>query len=417
MSEDHTPESEFDRFVETIRLDELCATASRSRNGISCSLGNHTIGGFNVVYELNFSDGIVWVARIPLPYNCYQPEEMSVSYAATLKYIKKNSTMPVPKVYAYDVQSAPENKVKATYILMERLSGHALPTLERTDFEPSEEELRLVTKIHTQLTDIILQLASLKFDKIGSLRENPDGEFFVAPYTETNATAYPQYKAIAYNKLSPQHKGPFSSVLEWYNAIAELNRKYALGDPDEEEDRDETVADYELLAELAEHFVVPEFANGPFVINHNDLTIQNILVDDDLNITGILDFPGTIVPLPSLCVYPWLFSDNISGLVTDRSIFLDIFISRDCQSSFPSSALLSTQVRKDLMTTAEARQSFELGLMGPYTSLVLPRLYKEINKQPFDSEREYQRVVDTRGWFRDLVLTGEDGLYSWQRAE
>jgi hypothetical protein len=116
------------------------------------------ITGFNVVYELKFSDGIVWVARIPLPYNCYQPDEMSVSYAATLKYIKRNSTIPVPEVYAYDVQSAPENKANATYVLMERISGHALPTLERTNFEPSEEELLSAKKIHTQLIDIILQL-------------------------------------------------------------------------------------------------------------------------------------------------------------------------------------------------------------------------------------------------------------------
>jgi hypothetical protein len=119
--------------------------------------------------------------------------------------------------------------------------------------------------------------ASLKFDKIGCLREDPDGGFFVAPYTETNATAFPQYKTITYNKLSPQQKGPFTSISGWYNSMAELNRKFALGDP-EEEDRDETVADYELLAELAEHFVIPEFEHGPFVLNHNDLTIQNILV-------------------------------------------------------------------------------------------------------------------------------------------
>ncbi|OKL62265.1 hypothetical protein UA08_02806 [Talaromyces atroroseus] len=61
----HTPELE--RFVETILLDELCATASLFQNGVSCSLGNHTIGGFDIVYELKSSDGVVWPARIPLP--------------------------------------------------------------------------------------------------------------------------------------------------------------------------------------------------------------------------------------------------------------------------------------------------------------------------------------------------------------
>lgn len=67
------------------------------------------------------------------------------------------------------------------------------------------------------------------------------------------------------------------------------------------------------------------------------------------------------------------------------------------------------------MKTATRRQNFELGLMGPYTSLVLRRLYEEINGRTFNSKVEYQRIVDTRRWFRELVPPGRDGLYSWQR--
>jgi hypothetical protein len=120
------------------------------------------------------------------------------------------------------------------------------------------------------------------------------------------------------------------------------------------------------------------------------------------------------VPLASLCVFPWLFSDNISGLVTDRDIYLDVFLNRECQ--YPSSALQSPKLRQELMKSAQSRQSFELGLMGPYTSLVLPRLFEEINNRPFDSVAEYQHITDSRGWFRNLVPPGEDGLYSWQRG-
>jgi hypothetical protein len=75
-----------------------------------------------------------------------------------MKYLKKNSSIPVPEVYAYEVQSAPGNKVNATYILMEYLSGHELPTLERKTLEISDEEIAVVKKVHTQLTDIILEL-------------------------------------------------------------------------------------------------------------------------------------------------------------------------------------------------------------------------------------------------------------------
>lgn len=121
-------------------------------------------------------------------------------------------------------------------------------------------------------------LASLRFDKIGSLREAPDGTLFVGPYTETNATAYPKYKAVAYKKLEARYKGPFSSTSEWHQAMAELNRKVRIEDPEVEGDRAEIVAEYELLAELSDHFVIREFSQGPFVLNHNDLTLQNILV-------------------------------------------------------------------------------------------------------------------------------------------
>lgn len=81
-----------------------------------------------------------------------------------------------------------------------------------------------------------------------------------------------------YETLSSHHKGPFSSVSDWYNAMAELNRKSALQDPEEGSDRDITVAEYELLTELSDNIIVEEFRSRPFVINHNDLTVQTILV-------------------------------------------------------------------------------------------------------------------------------------------
>lgn len=59
--------------------------------------------------------------------------------------------------------------------------------------------------------------------------------------------------------------------------MAEHNRKSALQDP-EEDDRDLALAEYELLAELSDKAIVEEFEAGPFVINHNGLTVQNILV-------------------------------------------------------------------------------------------------------------------------------------------
>jgi len=109
----------------------------------------------------------------------------------------------------------------------------------------------------------------------------------------------------------------------------------------------------------------------------HDKKLTNIAqVDDDFNITGIIDFPGTVVPLPSLCVFPWLFHDNLIGPVTEREAYHDVFVSRvsNCQSS----ALGQTSVRRRLMETALDRNDYERGLLGPYAGLVVPHLYRSV---------------------------------------
>lgn len=85
-------------------------------------------GRRNAIFQLIFSDDVTWLARIPLSYSCFQPEILTGSYAATLKSLKKHSSIPVPEVYGYQF---PSNKANASYLLMERLPGHPLPVLEQ----------------------------------------------------------------------------------------------------------------------------------------------------------------------------------------------------------------------------------------------------------------------------------------------
>jgi hypothetical protein len=117
--------------------------------------------GFNVVFEVVFEDQVCWLARIPLQENCYQPEEITLSYAATLKYLKMHTTIPVPHVYDYAVRSNRSNATGVSYILMEKMGGKPLPEFERLDLEPNACDLALVKKVHQQLTDVILELGEI----------------------------------------------------------------------------------------------------------------------------------------------------------------------------------------------------------------------------------------------------------------
>src|SRR3569833_2261556 len=147
-------------FLRQLNIESLCDVASARRQGLPCSPKNHTFGGFNIIQELVFEDGTTWLARIPRPDTCFQPEEATLSYASVLRYLKKHSNIPVPTVFHYAASSDGSNKLGISYLLMNKLPGHALPTLDYGEVyrEPWPSELRKAKKVHEQLTDIIIEL-------------------------------------------------------------------------------------------------------------------------------------------------------------------------------------------------------------------------------------------------------------------
>ena len=86
----------------------LCHLASKLRGGQSCICDTSQIpacGSFNWAILVSFVDGIEWVLRSPRDHGAIKSIETNLlllaSEAATLKYIKANSIIPVPEVFAY----------------------------------------------------------------------------------------------------------------------------------------------------------------------------------------------------------------------------------------------------------------------------------------------------------------------------
>jgi hypothetical protein len=124
----------------------------------------------------------------------------------------------------------------------------------------------------------MLAIATCTFDKIGSLRESPEGGFYLTAYVDA-FIAYPEAKASAYHALMEEQRGPYSSVSQFYQAMADLNDHYVLLEPEiEPEEKETDRAMYREVGQLAPAFIVPALDHGPFVISHDDLAPQNILV-------------------------------------------------------------------------------------------------------------------------------------------
>ena len=88
-------------------LQALCRQASTLRRGVPCGCDPQqrpASGSFNWAIFISFEDRVQWVFRSPHP-RSFMPMEIGgkllASEAATLRYLRAQSDIPVPEVYDY----------------------------------------------------------------------------------------------------------------------------------------------------------------------------------------------------------------------------------------------------------------------------------------------------------------------------
>jgi hypothetical protein len=249
-----------------------------------------TFGSFNIVFEIDFGGGLFWIARIPRisgddersKDESHLTDNMNAEVLA-MQYVRRHTTIPVPEVYGFS--SIIDPLVGCRYILMEALPGK--PVDDRLSEIP--QAYRATT--FAQLANIKMRLSTLTFSKIGTLRSNPEDEVYVGPFTSTPGCLY------------NFHCGPFDSAVEFYHESRRLDYEKAL----EQCHDDDSLCFFIWLKLLAVSSVV-KFNHGPFRLHHPDIGANNLLFDDEFNITGLIDWSGTaVMPIESFCIMPLEF--------------------------------------------------------------------------------------------------------------
>ncbi|KAM5347249.1 hypothetical protein ACJ41O_010254 [Fusarium nematophilum] len=245
-------------------------------------------GGCNVLYRLEYEDGSSAALRIPCPGIVQFPDEKIRYEVTTMRYVAANTTIPVPKVYHFG--TAAENPlglgpfIIMDYIDHERTMSDALndPLLrpgESHSLDPNISHQKLEF-LYRQIVDIILQLSTMAFPKIGSLNMNSLVKF-------TSATP---------NLLPSQ---TFSTSNEWYSALADMHLAqltFQHNDAvlDEDDSRDKYVvrqlfrrlaSDGRLASGLGTSDARNDGCN--FRLFSEDLRPSNVLIDKDL---GVIDW-------------------------------------------------------------------------------------------------------------------------------
>ncbi|KAH0365810.1 hypothetical protein KCU65_g5816, partial [Aureobasidium melanogenum] len=319
---DKAEENEIAQLLHQIDFEQLGLRASSVRNNIPCRVEMpkndkdsrwSMMGGMNIHVRVIFEDKVCWLARIRRSNATSPPPELRdrifMSEIQTLLFLQETN-IPTPKVWDYALEGS-ENPVRVGYILMDCMPGKSLD-----QSSPSEEGRN---KIIAQIADIYIQLRKFSFDGIGSIEQADDEH--VGPLARECFTDFTD------SGIRPL--GPFSDLQSYYKASIQLLLDLIHRG---EIHVDRPVDAYLLYKYLYE--IVPELypdvaeTGTKTYLKHADDKGSHILVDEEMNITGIIDWEWAFTTTerlafnsPMLLLPTWDFFQGLSQIGEEEELF------------------------------------------------------------------------------------------------
>ncbi|KAK0620853.1 phosphotransferase enzyme family-domain-containing protein [Immersiella caudata] len=229
--------------------------------------------------------------RISLP---VYPRHKTRAEVATLRWVRENTSIPVPKVFAFDDSN--DNLIGFEWILMEHMKGTNADTRWRAmSMEQKVALTERMTKFQAELSRF--GRAESLFRGIGTLdlcdeSNNVEDTKAAAP----GFLVSPEF-FIGDHVRYDISRGPFRSAHDWLSTVLKiiLQHQTAILKTSEDEDN---IEDAENVSAVAQKLlalvpkVFPSTLEEPeaTALYHHDLHLNNILVSEDGEITAVLDW-------------------------------------------------------------------------------------------------------------------------------
>ncbi|CAG7931727.1 unnamed protein product [Penicillium olsonii] len=298
-------------------------------------------GACNVVVALTFSDANQWVVRIQLPRDD-DADGAGISTAilsevSTMELIRLKTTIPVPRVFGYDASA---KSIGYRYMMMEALPGQVLDSRMALSVPDVHKE-----KFAAQLAGHFYELSKIRFDRIGRvLRSDESSQFELSPFDLAGFSTQIEPLSTSLEFFYYLRKGQTNAILKAHQ-----------GEPEWE-------AAAWLLEQSAPMMTTEENIRGPFPLCHIDFHYHNVLVDQDYNITGLLDWSNAqTVPIERFAIIPEFVAppaapvESKEAIGRFRQMFVDalqrVHIEKDGLPSVSSTILsrLFASPRSDLV--------------------------------------------------------------------
>ena len=288
-------------------------------------------GSFNICYRVKYEDGFNVIVRFAsLARTMYRREKVG-NEVATMKYLGRYTSIPVPDVLGTGTCWA------GPYIVMSFVDGEPLAILLKDPHQKGRPILNprisdhVLKRAYREMAKLVLELSKPEFQYIGALRDN--GEDFSVT---SRPLSYNMNELATSANLPPQAlpTGVFESADDYFISLAtqhisqlQLQRNDAIIDQD---DCQEKYVARCLFRKIVQN-ISTEHRHGPFRLHCDDFRPSNVLVNlRNLQITGVVDWEFTYVaPAEFTYIAPWwLLLQSPEDWESDLHEFLERFMPR-----------------------------------------------------------------------------------------
>ncbi|KAI2788557.1 hypothetical protein POX_e06576 [Penicillium oxalicum] len=354
-------ENQFRRRYVRFDLDALCSTAALAGEDPSRVTAIEKMeGGFSKAFRMKRANGTEVIAKIPCRM-AGPPSLTTAGEVAVLEYVKKHTSILVPRVFAWSSDSS--NPVAAEYIVMEKAPG--VPLFQVWGTMTEFEKLRLIKN----LTQLEAQLATIKF---------PVLSFCIGPSCDR-----------AYNPdMTPErNQGPWNSVSDLGISIAERELclisikdqrrqlKYYRGTPEQQSQLLEVTR---TVMKIMNSNDVLQKACQP-TLWHTDLHMGNIFVNPNQcsQIVSLIDFQSTTV-LPAFPQARWpIFLQPPRNYDYTRGIFQPQ-LPEDFDKLDEESQLIALREWSQVKLAKAYEVSTYLEDRAAHDAMSVPRVFREL---------------------------------------
>ncbi|KAJ5212411.1 uncharacterized protein N7498_004057 [Penicillium cinerascens] len=370
--------------VQFLELDILRPIADFMLNhnrGIATEFAILRKGSYNISLRLKYRNGST-VIRLSQPGAVLFPEEKVVNEVAVMRFLTDQTSIPIPFVLQSGTKKESPLEL-SPFIIMDyvehetkmynALNTPGCLTEERGILDPNIDERRLEL-LYRQLADILLQLSTPSLPRIGSLSQIDDLTWKVARRPlSMNMNELVRLGGLPRSKL-PDLYTTFNTSSSYIEALADLNIEHLIHQRNDsvqsaDDCRRKFVA-RQLFRKLAKgkRLTNPCFEQGPFKIWCDDLRPANVLLNENMQIAGVVDWEFTYaVPAEFSYAPPWwlliekpeLWSKGLEDWtsVFDNRLKTFLKVMKDCEDT----AIHQGRLGQDQRLSGLMHESWESG--------------------------------------------------------